>query len=420
MLILVTAAWSWDDPFSCPTVTTPAEVKAAVEGAPDEVVDAIVAQVDALLDPGQVVDCGVDGSVCASASYSTEDGASVVYAYTEETTTYTDGWSTLRVATLRVDWPDGRWVEELREEQESRSSSGSWYTESSGTIVVLMWAGELDPAWPADSSVGAQDWSTTADQWHDSTTFASRCGGGCCWSARQTFGPETTEACASIGGQDACVDHMATCAGTADYGWSRPWATFDGDSWLQIDEDTWELTSVDSDGDHASDDVDCGADDPTVRPCREDVPHDGIDQDCDGADNVDGDGDGHDAAADGGDDCDDENWAIRPGAKDVAHDGIDQDCDGFDNVDGDADSYDAAADGGEDCDDSDAGVNPDAADTPGDGIDENCDGVDGRAPDAELGGGEDSVGSPPASSGCTTAPGAPALAPLLVLLVRRR
>jgi hypothetical protein len=60
-------------------------------------------------------------------------------------------------------------------------------------------------------------------------------------------------------------------------------------------------------------------------------------------------------------------------------DGIDQNCDGVDGVDGDRDGYASEASGGDDCDDAAAGTNPGAADDVCDGVDSNCDGEDGIA-----------------------------------------
>ncbi len=83
-----------------------------------------------------------------------------------------------------------------------------------------------------------------------------------------------------------------------------------------------------------------------------------------------GDCDGY-TAADG--DCDDDDPTVYPGADEVPYDGIDQDCDGEDLTDVDGDGFDATEAGGTDCDDSAADVNPDAMEIPCSGVDENCD-----------------------------------------------
>ena len=91
--------------------------------------------------------------------------------------------------------------------------------------------------------------------------------------------------------------------------------------------------------------------DASIYPEAEEVPYDGIDQDCDGADLltcfVDDDGDGFGTTettlpADGdcddpgespfATDCDDLDETIFPGAPETADDGIDQDCNGTDTI----------------------------------------------------------------------------------------
>lgn len=97
------------------------------------------------------------------------------------------------------------------------------------------------------------------------------------------------------------------------------------------------------------------------------------------------------------DDCNDNNYAVFPGNNEIPYDGVDQNCSGSDLRDVDLDGYDAAQVGGPDCDDNNADVSPTAEEIPGDGIDNNCDGIsesldsdgDGKDDDLEAAEGTD-------------------------------
>ncbi|MEE2751632.1 MAG: putative metal-binding motif-containing protein, partial [Myxococcota bacterium] len=146
------------------------------------------------------------------------------------------------------------------------------------------------------------------------------------------------------------------CDGIIDEGFDS-----DGDGFL--------VTQFCPDGD------DCDDEDPLSYPGADEVPYDGRDQDCDGADLTDVDADGYASEAAGGEDCDDNDPAISPGITDIPKDGIDQDCDGADSIDGDGDGYDDEALGGDDCDDTDPSINPGAVDWLNDGINSDCTGI---------------------------------------------
>jgi hypothetical protein len=179
-----------------------------------------------------------------------------------------------------------------------------------------------------------------------------------------------------------------------------------------------DAVDTDNDGDGSFVPADCDDTDPSVYPGAPEIPGDGIDQDCNGADAIscytDGDGDGYGGGAaqtaplgscplgqvSNDDDCDDTDPLVNPGASEVCDGGVDNDCDGLaDDLDPgvtgqvgwwpdvDSDLYgdeDAipflACNGGVgtasndgDCDDSDAAVNPGQTEVC-DGVDTNCDG----------------------------------------------
>jgi len=163
---------------------------------------------------------------------------------------------------------------------------------------------------------------------------------------------------------------------------------------------------------YVSDHSDCDDSKESVHPGAQEIPDDGIDQDCDGYDlktwyqDQDGDTYGNasvhvtantqpDGYVSDHSDCDDTNSSFNPGIQEIPDDGIDQDCDGFDLTtwykDFDGDGYGDPAvhqmantqpqgyvDNNKDCNDHDASIHPLAVEIADDGIDQNCDGSDLR------------------------------------------
>jgi hypothetical protein len=160
--------------------------------------------------------------------------------------------------------------------------------------------------------------------------------------------------------------------------------------------DTWDL---DDDGDGDPDASDCSPLDPSIYAGASESC-DTVDQDCDGSladefddrdadddpdcTDPDDDGDGYNAEADGGEDCDDGDASVYPGAPESC-DGIDSDCDTsladeFADFEGDGipDCIDSDNDndgfqGGPDCNDLDATIFPGAEESC-DAVDQDCDG----------------------------------------------
>ncbi len=86
-------------------------------------------------------------------------------------------------------------------------------------------------------------------------------------------------------------------------------------------------------------------------------------------DPIDFDGDGFTSD----EDCDDTNASINPDADEIPYNGIDDDCNPLtpdDDLDGDGFLM------ADDCNDMDATINPDAVEIPNNDIDEDCDGSD--------------------------------------------
>jgi hypothetical protein len=169
-----------------------------------------------------------------------------------------------------------------------------------------------------------------------------------------------------VGCRAVPVQEPTECAPAEEIPYDGSDQDCDGEDLIDVDGDGYDADAVGG--------ADCDDADPAVNPAAEEFPYDGVDQDCDGADSLDGDGDGYDASAVGGDDCDDGDAEAHPEATEIPYDGVDQDCDGIDLRDADGDGYDAEAVGGEDCDDADAGAHPGAAEAAGDLVDQDCDG----------------------------------------------
>jgi hypothetical protein len=87
-----------------------------------------------------------------------------------------------------------------------------------------------------------------------------------------------------------------------------------------------EQVQSDADGDGVRHPADCNDTTPAVRPGLADVPDNGIDEDCSGADSTaaDRDGDGTPRPQD----CNDSTAAIRPGLPEVIGNDVDENCDG--------------------------------------------------------------------------------------------
>ncbi len=190
------------------------------------------------------------------------------------------------------------------------------------------------------------------------------------------------------------------------------------------------------DAGEASSSTDCSDSNSHVSPTATEIVGNGIDEDCDGVDtcyrDTDGDGQGSAITFAGSTlnctapgesavstDCDDTDASVYQGATEVTADGVDQDCDGADQcyVDADRDGQGSSTTiaghdltctrTGEttnrtDCDDTDATVYSGATEVSADGIDEDCDGKETCYTDADGDGFGSSALIPSANLSCTS------------------
>ncbi len=201
-------------------------------------------------------------------------------------------------------------------------------------------------------------------------------------------------------GQEVKGDHELDCDDAdGDINPNAVDTWYDGvDSNCQGDDDY----DQDGDGYQALGEIDGGDDcDDTVaevNPAATDTWYDGVDSDCDGADDYDQDGDGapHESINSDPDtslhvpeeelDCNDEASGINPSAEEVWYDGVDKDCDG-------ADDYDQDGDGSqfglglevEDCDDENPDSAPGNLEVLNDTVDRDCDGDAGTFAGSTIG-----------------------------------
>jgi hypothetical protein len=183
-----------------------------------------------------------------------------------------------------------------------------------------------------------------------------------CDDAEPTVSPSALELCDGLDNNcDGLVD-----AGAA--GASLWFADADGDGYGDAARPS---TACDQPEGYVDLSTDCDDAQPESFPGAVEVPYDGVDQDCSGADLVDVDQDGWEWPTD----CYDTEPSVYPGAYE-SPDGVDEDCDG--RVDEGTPAADDDGDGvtedAGDCDDADATLYPGAAELP-DRLDQDCDGL---------------------------------------------
>jgi len=224
--------------------------------------------------------------------------------------------------------------------------------------------------------------------WDQGCEFLTLLDGGACGDGGACAGECEAGLCQETA-IEICDGLDNTCDGAVDEGF----ADTDGDEQKDCVDD-------DDDGDGVADDDDCEPLDPAIHAGALDICGNGVDENCDGADEPDSDADGVcdvDDVCPGGDDSDDSDDDGTPddcdlcdGGDDGAdgdNDGVPDDCDtcaaGDDASDGDEDTVPDACDicpGGDDLVDINNDGVPDACESDCLGLDSNGDGIADNCP----------------------------------------
>ncbi|MES2643689.1 MAG: putative metal-binding motif-containing protein [Myxococcota bacterium] len=359
LLLALQTALALDLPRECVAVGAPADARPYIDAVRDETTgveeagQAAMDLVEAWVDTSELTACAT-ADTCWTGT--TAAGAWVEYdeAVIDGSSGYDSAGSVVTHIVVEPPADAGETWTRLDVTQE-RTWADYGSSATSATEWTVSWVGVLDAEWPVDGAFTAR---SSEDRGSTTTTAMAWDDGTCAWSASSGEGSSVT-----VGTTEVLVTIADYCSG--------PWganAWMDGVPYGFVDLVTWEYLGDDADGDGYAGTADCDDTDPSAHTCAVEIPYDGIDQDCDGADIADLDRDGWDSPAD----CDDTDRAVHPGAADTWYDGLDTDCAGDDDHDQDHDGA-ALAD---DCDDTDPARHPGAAEVTGDGIDQDCDGVD--------------------------------------------
>jgi hypothetical protein len=427
MLLLATAAQA-DTYFDCETVSIPADAwqyhDVSVHDPYRDALAELEVWRDTTCTSTSCTFSSYDTYACEETSCVTSGGA-VWYEYVEEF------YSGVTTTLLQVTPPESAGLDWTWGSLDLRDYEG-WNEGSFDASVE--WSGELQAGWPTDSSFRSS--SSWTDTGYVDFTDGSWDGPTCSWN-EYTLVNEIdgyTWALAFDVASILVYEEYSDCF--HNY---RIHATVNGVEYGAVDRSDWSYNANDVDRDGYCGSVDdCDDTDPAIYPCATEtafdgidsncmgeldrdgdgemsyaeggtdcfdsdasinsaaaeIPYDGIDNDCDGRDLDDVDGDGERSTATTGRDCDDTDPTVYPGADEVPYDGIDQDCSGSDLNDLDEDGYIAVAAGGDDCEDEMRRINPGMTDNPYDGIDQDCSGSDltdrdGDGVDAEEVGGMD-------------------------------
>ena len=275
---------------------------------------------DSAINPAATEVCDGDDNDCDG----TIDGASASDAVTYYADADGDGYGDAGTMTTECSAPSG-YVEDDTDCDDTSSDAHPGGTEVCDGLDNDC-DGDVDP----DDATDAVTWyaDTDGDGFGDAAVSETTCAELTGYVEDDTDCDDTSSD-AYPGGDEYCDGLDNNCDGTVD----EPEA-LDASTWYDDEdedgygnEDTAQLSCDQPNGTVDNGD-DCDDEEPDANPDGEELPYDGVDNDCEGGDLTDVDGDGYDAEYVGGLDCDDGDATVYPGAEEDPTDGVDSDCDG--------------------------------------------------------------------------------------------
>ncbi|MES2644600.1 MAG: putative metal-binding motif-containing protein [Myxococcota bacterium] len=269
MLLLVFTAAAADLSWTCNPIATPADAHpymfASVDGG-QEVLDEVLAWVDCTTTT--CAEISTDSVLCEEAACTTAAGAWVEYRYEE--VHYNDGIMEFEEATttVHVEPADADWSSADATFTSYRGGSGS--TDGRSERWDVAWVGMLRADWPVDGYVYALDSSSSGYISSDSWAWSDP---ACTWTANTN----SDASMVTVNGTDVEVYVSMACDGYDLF------AYIDGAVVGPVGAG-WLPNGADADLDGWGDEDECDDTNPGANPCMTEIACDGVDQDCDGAD----------------------------------------------------------------------------------------------------------------------------------------